>query len=108
MGLQEVLVVAAGSENLEGVRNITEAMLCGDPLGPCFHGGSFDFDRATALTAYQVVVVTTAARTVCRLALTRAQHVDITLSGERGEGAVDRGQPDAGPGCSHPGVQILG
>jgi hypothetical protein len=55
-----------------------------------------------------MVVRPRAAPAVDRLAVVRAQDVDLALVGEGLEGAVDRGESDLVAVGAQPGVQVLG
>src|SRR5690606_16333437 len=100
--------VRAGAEDLQGVRDVLEPVLGGDPLGPPLDGGPLDLDGTTAVAADQVVVVPGAAHPVDGLTLVGAQDVDLAGLGERLEGPVDGGEPDVLTGLPQPGVEILG
>src|SRR4051794_33196524 len=53
--------VGAGADDLQGVADVGEAVLAGDPVGPRLDGGAGDLDGATTAAADQVVVVVGAA-----------------------------------------------
>src|SRR5699024_3055189 len=61
--------VGAASEELQGVRDVGEAVLGRHPVGPAFHGGPLDLDGAAAVAADEVVVVPGAAPAEDLLAL---------------------------------------
>ncbi len=87
--------VAAGAEDLDGVADVTEAVLGGDLVGPLLDRRTLDLDGLAAGPAHQVVVVIVgAAPAVDGLAVAGAQHIDLAGVGEGLQRPVDGGQPD--------------
>src|SRR5680860_1347626 len=97
-----------GSEDLQGVADVGEAVLGRDRVGPAFYGRALHLHRATAGPAHEVVMVCGAAPAVDGLAVLGAEHVDITAVGERLKRPVDRGQPDVLPVAPQQIVNVLG
>ena len=69
--------LVAGAEDLQGVGDVGEAVLAGDPVGPALDRRAFDLDRPSAAAADEVVVVAGAALAVAHLAVVAAQGVDL-------------------------------
>ena len=82
-----------GADDLQGVADVGEAVLTGDPVGPRLDRRPGDLDGAAAHPADQVVVVLGAAAAVERLAGVGADRVQLAVVGQRLDGAVDRRQP---------------
>src|SRR5690349_9346791 len=66
----------AQSEQLQGVRDVGEAVLAGDAVGPAFHSGPLDLDGACARATHQVVVMPGTAPPVEGLPGAAAQDID--------------------------------
>ena len=84
----------AGAEDLQGVADVGEAVLAGDPVGPLLDRRAGHLDGQPAAAADQVVVVLRAAAAVERLAGVGADGVQLAVVGQRLHRPVDRGQPD--------------
>src|SRR5690606_23473332 len=98
----------ARPEQLEGVRDVREAVLGGDRIGPALDVGAVDLDRGATLAAHEVVVVRLAlAPAVERLAVCREEHVDVARVRERLHRAVDRREAHARPARTQQVVQLL-
>ena len=98
----------AGAEDLQGVADVDEAVLGGDPVRPGLHRRAVDLDGAAAGPAHQVVVVALAAPAVEVLAAGRPHDVDLAGVGQALQGAVDRGQADPLAALAQHRVQLLG
>src|SRR6476469_3202462 len=100
--------VGAGAEDLQRVVHFGEAVLGADPGRPRLDGAALDLDRAAAVAAHQVVVVTCRARAVDGLTVVGAQHVDLAVGGHGLQVAVDGGEADLVAAGPQERVQLLG
>src|SRR5690606_21496717 len=98
----------AGTEDLHGVRDPGEAVLGADVLRPLLHRGPLHLHGLAAAAADQVVVVAFGcAGAVDRLAVVRAQHVDLTGVVQVLQRPVDGGQPDLGSLGAQVRIEVL-
>src|SRR6185312_7809952 len=101
--------LAAQPEDLDGVREVGEAVPLRDGLRPRLDRGSLDLDGRAAPPAHQVVVVLGArAPPVDGLARVGAEHVDLAAVGQRLQGAVHGGEADAVAAAAQLLVDLLG
>jgi hypothetical protein len=85
----------AGAHNLHGVRDVDEASLGSDLLGPTFDSSAGNLNRPAAHAAQQMVMVAgTAASAVKGLAFGRSHRVDKPGVSECAQLVVHRRQPD--------------
>jgi hypothetical protein len=60
------------------VTDVDEAVLGSDAVGPPLDGGPLDLDRATAIAADKMVMMSGAAASIDGFAIDATQHVNFT------------------------------
>lgn len=85
----------AGSEYLDDVVYVAEAVGGGDPAGPALDGEAVDFyGSAASLADQMMMVIAAAAAAVDGAAVGGADDVDLVVLGEVLQGSVDGGHAD--------------
>jgi hypothetical protein len=78
------------------VLDILETVICRDLSGPGLHSWSFDLDRTATAPAHEVVMMTSGASAVSRLAVVGPDRVQLVGPGHQLEGSIDGGEADSG------------
>jgi hypothetical protein len=82
------------SKNIYAVAGLNESVSLGYLIGPFFHLVRFDFNRFSAIAAYQMVVVGWVAGSVEHSAILGLQAVGIARFGQIGQCPINSGQSD--------------
>jgi hypothetical protein len=98
--------VATQAEDFEIVLDILETVICRDLGGPGLHSRSLDLDRTAAAPAHEVMMMTSGASAVSRLAVVGSDGVQQVGPDHQLEGSIDGGEADSSAGVAEVVVNL--